>query len=321
MELPWQLCKVDHIVPLSYFVGLHIVVVIIKRKDEMQTNKLFSIIIPTRNRPELLRRALSSIVVQLNSNYEVIVINDGSTVSYESIRKEYQSYIDHYITAADPTGVAGARNKGIRIAKGDWVIFLDDDDELDSEYLFNLERKVSRLNDYDKKCFFWSSVKILNYKSGSSPSVSLLEFSKISSGKELVEVAASTIGASYGLVIKNSLVSDDIFFNTNFTYAEDTEFIINIMSQGYSPEYLSELVVIKHDHNSGRLSDDFNLYSNHMVYEKILDLHQGYFKNNPAVYAKIQAWCSLTHFKNGKIVLGTKAYLGHLKAKVFSCTL
>lgn len=86
-----------------------------------------SIIIPTFNRSPLLKRALDSVYEQTFLEYEIIVIDDGSTDNTaELIQTQYPSV--NYIYQANK-GVSCARNKGLEVAKGDWLAFLDSDDE------------------------------------------------------------------------------------------------------------------------------------------------------------------------------------------------
>jgi len=86
-----------------------------------------SIIIPTYNRSELLKRALESVYRQTVSDYEIIVIDDGSTDdTAEMIQTIFPKV--QYIQQENG-GVSSARNKGLACAKGQWLAFLDSDDE------------------------------------------------------------------------------------------------------------------------------------------------------------------------------------------------
>ena len=89
-------------------------------------NKI-SIIIPTHNRHSMLERSIHSV---LNQTYttECIVIDDGSSDATYSLLKKYKKNI-HYIKLSKNMGVSYARNYGIKIASGDWIGFLDSDDE------------------------------------------------------------------------------------------------------------------------------------------------------------------------------------------------
>ena len=96
---------------------------------------MFSIVIPTYNRSNDLSKAIKSILSQTYTNFEIIIIDDGSTDETASVIKSFgdpriiYKYIENY------GGPARPRNIGITLAKGEWVCFLDDDDWWASEKL------------------------------------------------------------------------------------------------------------------------------------------------------------------------------------------
>ncbi len=88
---------------------------------------LVSIVIPTYNRPELLVQTLESIAMQTYSNYEVLVVDDGSPT--DDAKKVCERFKDvQYIRSENSGGPARPRNIGIQKSKGDYVAFVDDDD-------------------------------------------------------------------------------------------------------------------------------------------------------------------------------------------------
>lgn len=86
-----------------------------------------SVIIPSFNRANLLQRALNSVYAQSLPAGEVIVIDDGSTDNTQQIVTQHFPQADYIYQ--DNQGVSAARNAGIKRAKGDWLAFLDSDDE------------------------------------------------------------------------------------------------------------------------------------------------------------------------------------------------
>jgi glycosyltransferase involved in cell wall biosynthesis len=87
-----------------------------------------SVVIPTRDRPELLALTLRSALWQEAVDLEVLVVDDGATGGTAGVIRQVQDTRVRLLRNAGPPGVSGARNSGIRAATGAWVAFLDDDD-------------------------------------------------------------------------------------------------------------------------------------------------------------------------------------------------
>ena len=87
----------------------------------------FSIIIPTYNAEAFLQRCLGSILSQDLADYEVIVIDDGSTDGTATILKQY---LQVKVISQSNHGMATARNRGLEMAQGDYILFVDSDDRL-----------------------------------------------------------------------------------------------------------------------------------------------------------------------------------------------
>ncbi len=107
-----------------------------------------SVVIPTHNRLEVLRRALNSISNQTLQPFEVIVVDDGSTDNTcQSIQQEFPNVI---LLSQEQKGVSAARNKGISVSQGNWIAFLDSDDEwhlkkLERQYYWWTQNSVYRV--------------------------------------------------------------------------------------------------------------------------------------------------------------------------------
>lgn len=105
----------------------------------------FSVIIPTYNRCQQLQATLKSISNQSFKDFEIIVVNDGSTddtASYLNSIQENNFNVIHQINR----GPAAARNAGIKIAKGDFIVFTDDDCIVPENWLSDFDRVFSESN-------------------------------------------------------------------------------------------------------------------------------------------------------------------------------
>lgn len=87
-----------------------------------------SVIIPTYNHAKYVGRAIDSVLVQTYKNYEIIVVDDGSTDNTKAVLKPYMDKIKYIYQ--ENKGLSSARNTGIRASKGEYLQFLDADDEL-----------------------------------------------------------------------------------------------------------------------------------------------------------------------------------------------
>ena len=98
-----------------------------------------SLIIPVYNVEKYLRRTLESVENQTFKNFEVIIVNDGSTDGSLEIIQEFVNKHDNFILVdQENSGVGMARNAGIKVSRGIYIAFLDSDDFLEPNYLKKL---------------------------------------------------------------------------------------------------------------------------------------------------------------------------------------
>ena len=94
-----------------------------------QVQPMVSVILPTYNRASLIARSLESVLNQSFADFEVLVVDDGSTDETASVVAEFCDPRVNYIRLPNNAGAAAARNVGIRISKGRFLAFQDSDDE------------------------------------------------------------------------------------------------------------------------------------------------------------------------------------------------
>lgn len=97
--------------------------------SENNSNPMISIITPTYNRAEFLKRAVSSVLNQTYGNFEMIIADDCSTDNTEQVVANFKDSRIKYLKLESNKGPAGARNIAIKSAKGQYITLLDSDDE------------------------------------------------------------------------------------------------------------------------------------------------------------------------------------------------
>ena len=111
-----------------------------------------SIIIPTFNYGKFIKRAIDSALNQSLLPSELIIVDDGSTDNTEALVAQYTNQelpLPLYYYKKENQGVAAARNDGVRYAQGDYILFLDADDELLPDALKNLAEPLQCYPEYD----------------------------------------------------------------------------------------------------------------------------------------------------------------------------
>ena len=103
------------------------------------SNPVFSVIVPAHNAENHIRRLLDSIAAQTFTDYELIVVCDNCTDSTEQIAQLYGARTERVSFGRDGL----ARDRGIELARGSWILFADDDDWFMHENVFQ-EAKIGR---------------------------------------------------------------------------------------------------------------------------------------------------------------------------------
>ena len=121
---------------------------------------LVSVIIPTHNRADLVPLAIQSVLQQTYTNLECIVVDDAST---DNTEETVRTIIDEriiYLRHENNKHASAARNTGIKYARGEFIAFLDDDDEwlptkLEKQvpFLLNLHEKVGMIYCWMDYCY------------------------------------------------------------------------------------------------------------------------------------------------------------------------
>ena len=173
----------------------------------------FTIIIPTYNRAHIIKRPIDSIISQSFDDWELIIVDDGSTDDTKAVVDTYRDSRIKYVWQENQERSA-ARNHGISLAKGEWICFQDSDDEYLPEHLRILHDGIIQFPEY--RVF---RTGMLIYQNGS-----LLKIPKfdVENDYELYPFDAFQTFTIASQVIKQ------IRFNVEYFNSEDMHLLIRI---------------------------------------------------------------------------------------------
>ena len=200
----------------------------------------FSIIIPCYNIERYIGRTIECVLKQTFRNYELILVNDGSTDNTLKILEEYKKN-DKRIKVINKTneGVSSARNVGLEIAKCDYIYFLDGDDIISLDLFETMDNYLS-LNQKIEMVSFGYNIYI-NEKLKKSLSFPKYNNKLFESNEFLIMYLNGKIKQCMcSFIVKREIVEkNNLWFDENTYHGEDQEFQIKAMIHSNKIAYLA----------------------------------------------------------------------------------
>ncbi len=212
----------------------------------------FSIIIPTYNRANFLSKAINSILEQTYQDWELIIVDDGSTDNTKELVSQYQDERIKYIYQNNAERSA-ARNNGIKHATGNIICFMDSDNYYLSERLENLKTSIEK-SEY-KTAMFYSDI-IYHYSD--------TDIKKQKKGRHFAFPIDHDALMTDVIATPQVFISQEILrkytFNEKFNVGEDMELWFRIAEE-YPIVYIEEQATVIETEHEGR-SVNYNSFSN-----------------------------------------------------------
>lgn len=203
-----------------------------------------SIIIPAYNRFSFLCEAIDSVLAQTDSDYELIVVDDGSTDATETVATIYGERLRY--VRQENRGVSAARNRGIAEARGDLIAFLDSDDLWCPEKLAVqkavMEKDPSCQISYTEEIWYRNGVRVNPMKKHAKASGWIFEKSL-----RLCLISPSSV------MVRRALLDRVGTFDEAFPVCEDYDLWLRI-SKDYPVHLIRQRLIIKRNGHAGQLS-------------------------------------------------------------------
>src|SRR5690554_49688 len=235
----------------------------------MVSNSLISVVLPTYNRGNFISRSVRSIQNQTYTNWELIVVDDGSKDNTESIINDLVSKDSRisYIKLTKNIGASAARNNGIELSKGDYITFIDSDDEYLSEkiesqldlFLHDKSRQIGLVTcgrqDFraDRLYNVWI------------PAIKSNVLSNLFKGKQ--------IGAGTPfLMVSRKVIESGVRFDENINVVEDFDFVVQTLMKGFEFNLVAKpLVNVYHDASERNFNYENGFSAREYLYKKYKD--------------------------------------------------
>jgi glycosyltransferase involved in cell wall biosynthesis len=206
-----------------------------------------SIIIPTFNRKTLLRRALQSVYQQSYSSFEVIVVDDGSTdQTKEMIISDFP--LVRYFYKSNQ-GVSAARNLGLDHAKGEWLAFLDSDDEWLPK---KLENQINLLKSRSEYKICHTNEQWVRH----GVKVNQMKKHKKTGGWIFPQCLPLCAMSPSSIMIQKSVFADIGHFDTRLSCCEDYDMWLRVTAK-YPVLFIEEPQIIKYGGHDDQLSKKY----------------------------------------------------------------
>lgn len=246
-------------------------------------NSLVSVIIPTFKRPyKTLSRAINSVLNQSYTNMEIIIVDDSPKDDFN--RKEVEENLKiisdkrvRYIQHQYNQGACIARNTGINNSRGDYIAFLDDDDEWLPD---KLQLQLKKIKNSDAGLIYCSSYTI-TLKDNRQVNKTV-RFSKISGWAYNRLIIDNFIGSTSFVLLKKEVIDSCGVFNNDLLSAQDYELWLRI-SKKFQIDFVDTPLVNYYIHEGERISTNIDYKIKGL--EKLNELNMEYLVSNPKAMA------------------------------------
>lgn len=230
--------------------------------------------VPTRNRADLLPRSLGSVLSQTLENIELIVVDDGSTDETETVVSSLADSRIRYLKQ-EPIGAAAARNRGASRARGEYLTFLDSDDEAMPGWLEQMVRTGCR----EIAPVVFCGIELRDAGAQSGERIAPIRLGPLFNGWRGHFLAGA-------FLLSRSLFEDVGGYREELQANQHTELGIRLVDRceerGWTPAVIDEVLVVSHRHGGLRIRN--NPRSVLQATEYMLDRYRERLQRHPADY-------------------------------------
>ncbi len=257
-----------------------------------------SVIVPVYNVEKYVGKCIDSILAQTYSDFELILVDDGSSDGSAAVCREYAAR-DHriiFLQNEKNSGVSYTRNRGLDIYRGEYVFFLDSDDWFD-ERMFEVMH--SAIVEYDADFVACNDVKAILQKDGSFK-YDPADYASVESKVDVLTLDSAMYRMRNKMPVRNKLLKrsiiDGLRFITSISYMEDVAFLLSALKNVEKAVFLSDSFYRYFVNRPGNVtSSAFNQRHIHLIdnQELLSDLYRELGYPSIAAYRKTRLMMSI----------------------------
>jgi glycosyltransferase involved in cell wall biosynthesis len=249
-----------------------------------KNNPFFSVIVPLYNKELYIKRTLASILNQSFLDFEVLVIDDGSTDNSASIvigendaRIKYKKKLNG--------GESSSRNYGIRVAVGTYVTFLDADDEWDSDHLATIKNFIDKNGEPDVVC--------TNYRIISEVGVSVAHSScsntptRLNYFRDSIDVLP--LMTSNTSILSRRIIDKVGYFNEDLVIGPDLDYWMRVVAHS-EPWFLPKPSATYHQEADGRQCKKYRGFNKRFIESMIYNIKNIKNQSDAKKYVEVLFW-------------------------------
>lgn len=260
-------------------------------------NSLVTFILPVYNAENTLKRCLDSILKQTYCDYEIIIVDDGSVDDSGKICDSYSLNDNRFrVVHKENAGVASARQLGVSLASGEYVIHIDSDDWIESNMLSDMMNEISD-----------ADILVSDYYYNTKHGQTYVRQVDCTTSEELLEkiIKGEVFGSLWHKLIRRNLYQN-IKFNTDLTFCEDQLLLFKILTTYQCKVINLHKAYYHYECNDGSITQrtDREYFDNKIKYED---------------YAlQVLSPLSFRYIRDIFVLDRLKSYSGPIQSKIYS---
>ena len=236
--------------------------------------------ITTKNRPDYLKEAVTSVTGQQGELADIIIVDDGSDRPVQEQIEPDLGQNGRILRNEKSVGVSAARNQGTQATATEWLIFLDDDDWLSDSFLQAMTSAIQQAPSVD---FLWPS-RTMVYQQSGARKIQQASTARAPTTRDADHVLAGLLDATTsGMAFRRSALIEIDGFDEQLTVSEDRDLIFKLLTRRFSAQPVNAANLYIRVHDGPRLSQNEKKERQAQADLTVVNRHREFLQGHPKI--------------------------------------